>query len=464
MKNFIKIVIGLLVFVYPLFPQSNEAWVKYERDGKAFGYEHIEVFNLENGNTRYNIYQVIKIEGAGFSQEIIQDGYYIVDKYFKPVSLQFNIVAPPNKIALYGKCENEILFLTKDYESGDSQQFEIPMDYVYFDVVIGKVILWKRYEKEYWLKVFNPLETRVNEYLVKIKRTTVGGFFATLKERITINMLIDSQGIVKKIVFKELGANAVLTDSIDTKEIGYLKTDNELTLTIKNEPTIPNFYDVEKAIIQVKWKDLSFTHFKFEDCRQKEIKREENKNNFTVTLDIQKPPDMKIKTSQMEYRKSLRFLEETEFIKPDSPSIQTKLKEIRSNVRGGNYSLVKEILLWTYGNIKATHIVEKLSGPEVLKKGIGKCSEYAALFSSLTRAAGIPTKIAFGVSQIGDMWTGHIWCEVWLGEWLAVDPSNGIFIINPSHIKFTDSSTLIDYQYFWWRLVDNLRIQVLEFK
>ena len=118
MKKLVKITIILLVFAHSLFPQTNEAWIKYERDGKGFGYEHIEVYQLENGNTRYNIYQVIKTEAAGFSQEIIQDGHYIVDEYLKPVSLQFNIEAPPNKISLSGKCENEILFLTKDYESG----------------------------------------------------------------------------------------------------------------------------------------------------------------------------------------------------------------------------------------------------------------------------------------------------------------------------------------------------------
>jgi len=463
MKNLIKITVILFVFAFSLFSQINEAWVKYERNGKGFGYEHIEVFKLEDGNTRYNIYQVIKTKGAGFSQEIIQDGHYVVDEYLKPVSLQFDIEAPPNKISLTGKCENGILFLNKEYENSDKEQYEIPMDFVYFDVVMGKVILWKKYEKEFWLKVFNPFETKVNEYFVEIKRTKEGGIFAVLKERITINMLIDSQGRVKRTVFQELDANAVLTDSIDAKEIDYLKTDNELTLTIKNEPTIPDFYDVEKAIIQVKWEDISFEAFQFEDYRQKEIKREESENVYSVTLDIQKPSDITIKTSQMEYRKSLPFLEETEFIKPDDPSIQTKLEEIRSNVKGGNYSFVKEILLWIYGNIKATHIVENLSGPEVLKRGIGKCTEYAALFSSLTRGAGIPTKIVFGVSQIDNMWTGHIWCEVWLGDWLAVDPSNGIFIFNPSHIKFTDSPSLLGHQTLWWRLVDNLRIQVIEF-
>lgn len=156
MKNLIKITVIILVFAHLLFPQTNEAWVKYERDGKGFGYEHIEVIKLEDGNTRYNIHQVIKTEGAGFSQEIIQDGHYVVDEYLKPVSLQFDIEAPPNKISLTGKCENGILFLNKEYENGDSQQYEIPMDYVYFDVVMGKVILWKKYQQEFWLKVFNP--------------------------------------------------------------------------------------------------------------------------------------------------------------------------------------------------------------------------------------------------------------------------------------------------------------------
>ena len=176
------------------------------------------------------------------------------------------------------------------------------------------------------------------------------------------------------------------------------------------------------------------------------------------------PKELPENNAHSEFREIRPFLGETEFIKPNHPKILIKLAEIRNSVQGGDYSLVKEILLWIYGNIKATHIVENLSGPEVLERGIGKCTEYAALFSSLTRAAEIPTKIVFGVSQINNMWTGHIWCEVWLGEWLAVDPSNGIFVLNPSHIKFTDSPDLIGHQALWWRLVDNLRVEVIEYK
>lgn len=463
-KTHIKFVFFFLVFTGSIAAQTNEAWVKYERNGEAFGYEHIEVYQLEGGKTRYDIHQVIKTEAGGFAQEISQIGYYIVDEYLKPVSLQFDIEAFPNKISLAGECKNGILHLNKNYEGGESQQFEIPIEYVYFDAVMGKVILWKRYEKEFVLKVYNPFENKVNEYFVEIKRTTEGGIFATLRERITINMLIDREGKVKRIVYQELNADAVLTDPDDATDIDYLKTDNELTLTLDDESKVPNFYDISHALIKVSWKGIAFEDFRFEDCRQKEIKREEEEDNYSVTLDFQRPIDVRLKASQLEDQQCCLFLEETEFIKPNDPSIQGKLAEIRNQTEEGNYALVKKILLWIYGNIKAIPMVENLSGPEVLKKGIGKCTEYAALFSSLTRAAEIPTKIVFGVSQIKDMWTGHIWCEVWLGEWLAVDPSNGIFIFNPSHIKFADSPNLIGHQALWWRLVDNLRVEVIEYK
>jgi hypothetical protein len=55
----------------------------------------------------------------------------------------------------------------------------------------------------------------------------------------------------------------------------------------------------------------------------------------------------------------------------------------------------------------------------------GDCTEHAALFVALARAAGIPARNAGGltylVSRDEAIFGFHAWAEVWLGEWVPVD-------------------------------------------
>jgi len=53
---------------------------------------------------------------------------------------------------------------------------------------------------------------------------------------------------------------------------------------------------------------------------------------------------------------------------------------------------------------------------------------------------------------------------VWLGEWIAVDPSFGAFVAGPSHLKFIDSPTVEGTQGVRFKLVDNLQIEILDFQ
>ena len=61
---------------------------------------------------------------------------------------------------------------------------------------------------------------------------------------------------------------------------------------------------------------------------------------------------------------------------------------------------------------------------EVLQDMEGTCSEYAALYMALCRAAGIPARAAVGflVGPAGELGL-HIWTQVYVGEWIDLDPS-----------------------------------------
>ncbi len=455
-----------LLFLVPLsFSQKRDVWLKLERKGQGYGYDHITVEKTASGNYKYNLHQHIKTDIAGFNpQDIIQEGYYIVDPFMKPVSLDLKISFQSQNLHIVGECINDTLHITRGDNSGTFINYDIPFDDVYFEVVVGNIIYRKRSLQKFWLKIFSPIELAVNEHRVEVTRADNSGIEALVKDRITMKYIMDARGRVKEIDFIELKSRSYMTNETNAKNIDYLNTADGFTLTINSPQDFSNVFEVTQAQIQLRWKEIPFNEFKFSDNRQKAILQTKDGEEYETVLEIVKPatPQENLEFP-IQGEGFLPYLEDTEYIKPSAPAIRKKLAEIQEGEHNP-YRLVQKLLLWVYDNVKAEYNAETLTGPQVLEKKRGKCSEYTSLFASLARAAGIPTRVAFGEATTGRVWVGHLWCEVWLGEWIAVDAAAGIFVRSPSHLKFTDSPTLKGTQNIRWRLVDNLSIEILNFK
>ncbi|MFN8015037.1 MAG: transglutaminase family protein [Acidimicrobiia bacterium] len=78
----------------------------------------------------------------------------------------------------------------------------------------------------------------------------------------------------------------------------------------------------------------------------------------------------------------------------------------------------------------STHVHTKAS--DVIKDKMGVCQDFVHLTLAILRESGIPCRYASGYlypadhGEIGEVVTGesHAWCEVWLGDWYGVDPTN----------------------------------------
>jgi hypothetical protein len=448
-----------------LSAQTRESWLKLERNGKGYGYDHIVVEDLDDGWVKYRICQTIKTDIAGFNpQDIIQEGYYIVDKDMKPVAFDLDIRFKTKQTNIQGEIKDGVLFLSSQTKGEEISHREIPFADVYFEVVLGHLIFQRKEDGNFVLKIFNPLEAKINEYEVEVIPDEKGGIIAKAKERITLIFFIDRKGLVKQIRFVELNSRSYVTTAKNAQEIDYLHTADGLTLTVRADPSLPDVWNINKAQFSVKWKGIPFEEFNFVDNRQRAIEETKNGEEYEAVLELYKPlPPSKKITCPLEGDEFAPFLEDTEFIKPHDPSIQKQLSLIQGNEKDG-LTLVHKILLWIYENVEPEYSAETLSGPEVLQRKRGKCVEFSTLFASMARAAGIPTRIAFGEALNGNNWVGHMWCEVWLGEWIAVDAAAGIFVESPSHLKFIDSATVMGTQKIRWKLVDNLAIEMLTFQ
>ncbi len=77
---------------------------------------------------------------------------------------------------------------------------------------------------------------------------------------------------------------------------------------------------------------------------------------------------------------------------------------------------------------------------EVLAAGYGDCTEHAALAVALLRAAGLPARNASGMVLIPGFFSAdagyHAWVEVWLGDWVVLDPALGVTDVAAHYVLF----------------------------
>ncbi|MBI4666683.1 MAG: transglutaminase domain-containing protein [Nitrospinae bacterium] len=132
------------------------------------------------------------------------------------------------------------------------------------------------------------------------------------------------------------------------------------------------------------------------------------------------------------------------YLKP-TPEIQSDNKLIASEARkmvGHEKDAYKAAILinrWVFSNVKKK-LVDSFTAIDVLLSKEGECQSHTNLFAALARSVGIPTRVAAGlvysVEHQGFLF--HAWPEVYVGQWISVDPTLGQDVADATHIKLTD--------------------------
>lgn len=99
--------------------------------------------------------------------------------------------------------------------------------------------------------------------------------------------------------------------------------------------------------------------------------------------------------------------------------------------------MVKRIAKFVYKHISNKNYNHgNMSAGEVLRTKSGDCTEHSALFAALSRAAGIPAKMVYGVVlNPGGEFFFHNWNEVFAdGKWISVDSTFNLIPADSSRI------------------------------
>jgi len=207
-----------------------------------------------------------------------------------------------------------------------------------------------------------------------------------------------------------------------------------------------------KEFLRLRLSGFVLDNFPLDGGRQRlyrdilEIKREE----------LAGLPSYKIPANRERYAS---YLQPTPFVQSDHPKIRALARTIVADERDAVKAAAR-IKDWVYRELAKEPTVSIPNALDVLRTKKGDCNEHAVLFSALARAAGIPAKTVVGVVYLRGAFYYHAWSEVWLGEWISLDPVLNQFPADVTHVKFLEGD--IDRQVDILQLIGNLKVKVME--
>ena len=93
------------------------------------------------------------------------------------------------------------------------------------------------------------------------------------------------------------------------------------------------------------------------------------------------------------------------------------------------------LVQWVAGAVQPDRSPTVADAATVLEARRGDANQHAALFVALARSLGLPARPVTGLVRAAGRYYYHAWAEVYLGGWVAVDPTFGQFPADPVHLR-----------------------------
>jgi hypothetical protein len=171
-------------------------------------------------------------------------------------------------------------------------------------------------------------------------------------------------------------------------------------------------------------------------------------------------PDFKLPYKLMDLREELQ---PEPLIQSDDPRIVSTARTItaaRASFRPDPKQVAQQLNRAVFSKLKKEITISEPSAVQVLETRRGDCNEHTVLYVALARSLGLPARTAVGLVYLRGSFYYHAWPEVWLGQWVAVDPTFGDTPADATHIRFVVGG--LAQQVDIVRLIGKLHIDVLD--
>jgi transglutaminase-like putative cysteine protease len=152
------------------------------------------------------------------------------------------------------------------------------------------------------------------------------------------------------------------------------------------------------------------------------------------------------------------WLQATLLIQSDAPSVHAMARALLGAER--DPARAAELLThWVFRETRRTPNTRVPNALSTLNSRRGDCNDLTVLYVALARAAGLPTRPVAGLLRIGGRFYYHAWPEVYLGDWVAVDPTLDQFPADGGHLRFVVNGLARQIELL--RFLGGLKVDVL---
>lgn len=418
---------------------TDSEWMTIYHNEKKLGYSVFSIYN--RGNEGYIISSTTRMKAAiaGLEANITLDNEVKLDTLFHLNEFEFQLTSDQYSTHLLGKKSGTTMEITTIHGlDSTKRQISVPEElYTYIGIqpLIAQhgIVEGDRFK----IPSFDPVSMEMDdvEVIHEGRETlTIGdeefelNRIKILYRGIPAIRWLDDSGLTYReetlmglMMEKTSAEEALDTDDSDLTGIDLLDV-----YAITPDKPIQNQHNTEELILEITGIDPIY--FKNLDSpRQSVINENPLQVKFSLS-DFGNEPD-----------NDGVFLYSSEIIQPDRPQIISKMKEIVGSSTDLSEK-AESIRKWVYDYLKKFPVVSLSSALEILKHGEGDCSEHTILYTSLSRAAAIPTKIHIGVVYLNGKFLYHAWPVVYIDDkWISIDPTLDQPVADITHIAIMES-------------------------
>lgn len=274
--------------------------------------------------------------------------------------------------------------------------------------------------------------------------------------------LMDSQG---ESFWAEAPALRMTIRKAERNEIPEIQSFAADVLIIPGNIKVTHPYRSVFSRIRVTWEDVPFNLFQLNDNRQQLVRHTQTGERHEAWVDIRHDErDFTGRVTLPVAMDNLRpYLLDTRNITPSLPETRRLALAITAGETDG-WRAAQKLCEGVFRYIEGAYIPETLTTAQIIQRKEGKCVEYAVLFAALARSIGLPTRVVLGERYQDNMWIGHMWNEVWVGEWVAVDASHNQLAPDALLVKFAHGDDIPAVQEVRSGLTGRLGIMIEEVK
>ncbi|MGH7475064.1 MAG: transglutaminase-like domain-containing protein [Longimicrobiales bacterium] len=153
-----------------------------------------------------------------------------------------------------------------------------------------------------------------------------------------------------------------------------------------------------------------------------------------------------------------RELAATPLIQADDP----RIRSLAAGIAHGSDDpavVAQRLNQWVYRTLRKDITLSIPSALQVLEQRQGDCNEHTVLYVALARALGLPARTAVGLVYVDGRFYYHAWPEVWLEDWVAVDPTLGQVPADAAHLRLLVGGLARQIELI--RVIGRLRLEVI---